>query len=218
MYAVAVVDANPHTRGELGQSLAEARFSVSLFTGWRDARPGLAECPPDAIVLADWRRSGGRGGVRYLRRVARGAPFVAISDGSITGHDDRFAAVLRYPVTVEELAQAVREAIAKQRNIVKALGYALDLGARSLAKGEVSANLTRIEAAILRELLEARGEFVTSAGLLERVWGDHAGEDRRILYTHMAWLRRKLTQAFGEQVIESARRLGYRFTGLELEP
>lgn len=216
MYTVAVVDANPRTGEELEWLLSEAQFEVSRFVGWREARPALAALRPDAVVLTDWRRVGGRGGERYLRRGARGAPFVMVCDGGVTGWDDRFAAVLYYPVTSEQLANAIRVAIARERSLVSASGFVLDLGSRSLARGARSASLTPIETAILSELMSARGEFVSSAQLAERVWGAHARGDRRVLYTHVAWLRRKLERSLGEpQLIVSARLLGYRFAGSE---
>ncbi|NPV07528.1 MAG: response regulator transcription factor [Anaerolineae bacterium] len=216
MYTVAVVDANLETGEELERLLSEAQFEVARFAGWREARASLAALRPHAVVLTDWRRLGGRGGERYLRRAAGGAPFVVVCDGGVTGWDDRFAAVLYYPVTSDQLSHAIRSAIARERALVSAFGFVLDRGSRTLTQGQRSASLTPIETAILSELMAARGQFVGSAELAERVWGTHARQDRRVLYTHMSWLRCKLERLLGEPgLIVSARLLGYRFAGPE---
>jgi len=170
----------------------------------------MAEHAPSVIVLTDWRRTGGRGVHRHLRHSARGAPFVMVCDGGVSEWDDRFAQVLQYPLEREVLLQGVRTAI--DARVVARLGTdrRLLLRSRTLSWGRENIELTRLQECLLRELVVAGGSFVTPDSLMQAVWGPEAGDDRRGLYTHLSWLRRKLAMLGDGPRIESVRGKGYR--------
>jgi len=192
--------------------LRAAGYGVAAYENWRRAREALLEERVDAIVLCDWRRLGGRGSHRYLKTAAAGAPFILVCDGGVTRWDERFTAVLYYPVDKDDLSRAIDGAIADVRASVTLGEFTLDLKARTLTREQLTANLTPIQTAILRALMLAQGGFVNSNDLLREVWGFAASGDRRVLYTHIAWLRRRLLAKFGPgQLLVSKRRRGYRF-------
>lgn len=209
-HTIALVDGRDESRAELAAMLRAAGCAVASYAGWRTARPALGESVVDAVVLCDWRRCGGRGALRYLRRPAREAPFIAITDGGVAAGDSRFAAVLGYPVSAEALMDALRAAIGDRRPLE--LGrFRLDSLRRALVSGADSVLLTPIECDLLRVLMLAGGDFVPSDRLMARAWGIAALTDRRMLYTHIAWLRRKLAALEAGDLIASSRGRGYRF-------
>jgi DNA-binding response OmpR family regulator len=209
---LALVDRNPSTREELTRLLQAGGYDVEAFGHWREAKSALQLAAVDAVVLCDWLRLGGRGSHRYLWRVAGIAPFVLVCDGGVTRWDDRFMAVLYYPVNSSDLLGAIEAAIRGANQSLTLGGYRLDLRRRRLVWGESQVRLTRIETALLRELMLAQGRFVESTPLMTRAWGEDLPSDRRALYTHIAWLRRKLLTAFADRkVITNARGQGYRF-------
>ncbi len=209
---VLLFDRGESTRLEIHRLLLEGGCAASAWAAWEEARERLRRHPVDAVVLCDWRRLGGRGAHRYLKPAAQGVPFVAVCDGGLTRWDDRFSAVLVYPVTGRELIRALKTAVAEERESLSLGAYVLDLKARSLSRGGARLGVTGVEAAILKVLMAAQGEFVASDDLVRSAWGIDSRGDRRILYTHVAWLRRKMQATFGSRrLIASARGLGYRF-------
>ncbi|MHB0877834.1 MAG: winged helix-turn-helix transcriptional regulator [Anaerolineae bacterium] len=212
MYVVALVDPRDLSRAELGSMLADCGCEVSSFGDWRMARSLLPGLRTDAVVLTDWRRLGGRGAHRYLRGPARDAPFILITDASNSSPDERFAAVLSYPVAAEMVFAALRSACEAVQPPLQLGAWSLDRKRRSLSRGQRAIDLTPIETELLHVLMAAGGDYVNSSDLVARAWGISTLLDRRVLYTHVAWLRRKLRDGMGvADPILSERRRGYRF-------
>ena len=69
--------------------------------------------------------------------------------------------------------------------------------------------LTKIEFALLVELVKAKGRLQTRETLLEKVWGFDSYGDSRTIDTHLSRLRQKLGKV-GDR-IETVRGVGYRF-------
>ena len=71
-------------------------------------------------------------------------------------------------------------------------GLRIDLAARVLRRGDQAIHLTPIEFKLLRVLLRHRGRPLTHVAVLQQIWGPAYVEDRQMLRTHIANLRRKL--------------------------
>lgn len=212
MYAVALIDIRDASRSVLASALAKAGFEVAAFSHWRKARTALSAIKVDAVVITDWRGSGGRGAHRYLRAPARRAPFVLVTDSGSAGQDGRFAAAVQYPAGLPEIAEAVKVACDAVPPLLRLGRWALDTQRRTLEWSGQSIDLTPVETELLRVLMSQGGSFVTSSDLVARAWGISTLLDRRVLYTHVAWLRRKLRDGLdGGDPIVSERQRGYRF-------
>ena len=72
--------------------------------------------------------------------------------------------------------------------------------------------LTKIEFAILEQLLNGKGALVTRQELLNVVWGPQISVEVRTVDSHVVRLRRKLRQLGGSEApaIETVWGLGYR--------
>lgn len=212
VYSVALVDKHDDSREELTASLQCCGCKVRAFAHWRQAREALNEAAVDAVVLCDWRRSGGRGAYRYLQRAAGDAPFVLVCDGGVTCWDDRFTAVLYYPVNEQNLFRAISNAIVDASASLTLGEFTLNLKRRTLSRDDLALRLTPSEVNILKVLMLAQGRFVPSKDLVAKAWGIQTLPDRRVIYTHVAWLRRKLNAVFGSaRLILSVRGHGYCF-------
>jgi DNA-binding response OmpR family regulator len=212
MYVVALVDPRADSSAELSGALTGYGCRVSCFQHWREARASLCSVRVDAVVLTDWHRLGGRGGHRYLRGPTRNAPFVLVTDAADPLSDERFASILTYPLSADALFAAV-QAACEERHLALQLGeWRLDVKRRTLAHADRCVDLTPVETELLRVLMSAEEEFVNSSDLVAQAWGISTLLDRRVLYTHVAWLRRKLQDELGvADPIVSVRQRGYRF-------
>ena len=95
--------------------------------------------------------------------------------------------------------------------LIRFADLAVDLGARTVRRGELEVPLTPKEFDLLRALLEANGAAVSRAELMERVWGYSADVLSRTVDTHVSELRRKLeSMPDAPQLIFTARKVGYR--------
>ena len=96
--------------------------------------------------------------------------------------------------------------------VITAHGLTIDLGRRTVHRGEAEIQLTRKEFGVLLELANARGMVVRREQLLSQVWGTSwAGGDQHTLDVHVAAVRSKCGTA---GIIETVRGVGYRLGGL----
>jgi DNA-binding response OmpR family regulator len=70
--------------------------------------------------------------------------------------------------------------------------------------------LTKVEFLILLTLVEARGEFVSREALLRDVWQIDFDPGTNLVYTHVANLRNKLSEAEVSHILQAERGKGYR--------
>jgi len=95
----------------------------------------------------------------------------------------------------------------KQRRVCEFGGFTLDMGGRSLRKGEQDCSLTPKEFQTLALLVEAAGQAVSRETLMTAIWPDTVVGDTS-LARNVSALRRHL----GPSAIEVVPKYGYRFT------
>ena len=90
-------------------------------------------------------------------------------------------------------------------------GLAIDLGARTLKRGEQPIHLTPIEWELLRTFVTQAGRTLTHHQLFNAVWGRAFGDPQQYLRVHVANLRRKIEEdAVRPQIIVTEPGVGYR--------
>jgi DNA-binding response OmpR family regulator len=88
----------------------------------------------------------------------------------------------------------------------------LDLGTRTVHKGQKPLELRYKEFELLSLLMLKAGQAVTRAEIFDVVWGTDWLGDMRTLDVHIRWLREKLEDDPGNpQYIQTVRGVGYRF-------
>lgn len=178
-------------------------------------------CGGVSLLLLDVNLPDGSG-LDLLREVKAAAPDLPvllltandtdldIVDGLEQGADDYITkpfslAVLRARVNT----QLRRRARAADRSVVRLDHFSFDFGSMTFRVGERTVELSKTEQKLLRLLVENRGQVLTRAHLVDRIWTDGAAYvDENALSVAVKRLRDKLgAQAY----IQTVYGLGYRW-------
>jgi DNA-binding response OmpR family regulator len=91
-------------------------------------------------------------------------------------------------------------------------GRTIDLESLEIREGDRAEQLTRMEGALLKYLIERDGRTVSRKAILDEVWGVHEDTDTRAIDNFIVRLRRYLeTDPSQPQHLLTVRGIGYRF-------
>lgn len=155
-------------------------------------------------VLRNWRSDGNQ--VPVLVLTARGA-WTERVEGIDAGADDYLAKPFRMEEVVARARALVRRAAGQASAILVAGDLTLDTRAQRLAKKGQAVSVSRLEYRLIAYLMHHRQRSVSSAELLEHLYGDDSREPNA-LEALVARVRRKL----GSESITTQRGFGYRIT------
>jgi DNA-binding response OmpR family regulator len=226
-YKVLVVDDEEESREALKGLLDARGWSTVLAGGAAEALEAARRSRPD-VVLTDVCMPG-RGGLelcRSLKADARTAalPVVLMSgarreddaqvEGLDAGADDYLLKPLEPRLLAAKLEAVLRrgEPAPDLREVLKAHGLVIDVEARTVTGRKGRLSLTRKEFDLLTTFLRKPGRVLSTAYLLETVWGYDPAvyNDPHTVETHLSSLRRKTGPALGRRFV-NVPGLGYRF-------
>jgi DNA-binding response OmpR family regulator len=172
--------------------------------------PGL-----DGFQIAERMRQAGNY-TAVLMLTAKGLPEDVV-DGLEAGADD----YLPKPFDLSVLLARVKGLIRRRdwaRGVtgepVKVGPATVDFANLELRKGDTVARLTLLEAMLLKLLVERRGQVVTKAEILEKVWNLNPDTETRAVDNFVMRLRRHLEEdARNPRLLETVRGVGYRLGG-----
>jgi DNA-binding response OmpR family regulator len=93
--------------------------------------------------------------------------------------------------------------------VLQAGDVALDPAAHTAARAGRDVELTAREFALLRFMMENRGEVLTRTQLLEHVWDENYDGPSNVVDVYVGYLRRKLERPFDRALIKTVRGVGY---------
>lgn len=161
----------------------------------------IGEGPDGAVLCAHLRRRGYLGAIIALGE-DRAAGIVLLDAGA-----DDFALA---PTDADELAARARAAARRIRTRWQSLWGDVEIDHRqqtaSLRNQPLA--LTAREYALLAALVDARGEVVSRAALLRRVWGRDGDVGSNLVEAHLSRLRDKMGR--DARLVDTVRRVGYR--------
>lgn len=232
---ILVVEDEPALRDTLLYNLKKDGFNAEAVGDGRAALDSARRLKPDLIVLdLMLPEIDGFEVCRILRREMI-TPILML-----TARDDEIDRVvglevgaddyLTKPFSMRELMARVKAQLRRSRLLREELGKSVDTRVEheKLAFGNLVINLTRREVTLNDEPLqlkpqeyellvffaEHRGQMLSRAFILERVWGWDFVGDSRTVDVHVRWLRQRIEEdASQPKRIVTVRGGGYRFEG-----
>ena len=209
----------------LSISLASAGFKVEIAANAEEALKLINTALPE-IVLIDWMLPGMSGlqlahSLRSDQRTA-GLPLIMLTARG--GESDRIAGLesgaddyVTKPFSPRELVARIRAVLRRRApqhagDVIEAAGVRLDPAAVTVSVDGVVCQLNPAEFKLLRLLLSKPGLVFTRGQLLDQVWGDHREVGERAVDVSVRRLRAAIGMR-GEELVETVRGIGYRFSG-----
>ena len=132
------------------------------------------------------------------------------AEGLDTGADDFLRKPFHFEVLVARVRALLRRGKPQVAEKVEVGDLRLDRGQHRCWRGEEEIELTPREFDLLAALLDAAGQAVPKADLIEKVWGPRFEGDPNIVEVYIGYLRKKVDRPFGRNAIETVRGVGYR--------
>jgi two-component system KDP operon response regulator KdpE len=198
---ILIVDDEPQIRRALRTALSGHGYEVDVAEDGESALTIMAARLPDAVILD--LVMPGVDGFEVLRQT-RGWSQVPIIVLSARGQErDKVEALnmgaddyLTKPFGIDELLARLRAVLRRAGapdEPVQHIGdITIDLGRRTVMKGDTLVHLTPTEYELLRMLAANIGKVLTHRQILEQVWGGYAAENSQQLRVYINYLRRKL--------------------------
>jgi two-component system phosphate regulon response regulator PhoB len=225
MPKILIVDDEPAIREMVKFSLESAGFEVAE-AGYADqARDQIADNRPD-LMLLDWMLPG-RSGLELaleLRRdpATRGLPIIMLTarneehdkvKGLDTGTDD----YITKPFSPRELVARIkavlrRSSTAGEDQQVEIDGLHLDRESHRVYINRQIIDIAPTEFRLLEFFMTHRDRVFSRAQLLDQVWGDKVYVEERTVDVHIRRLRIILEDSGHDQLIQTVRGVGYRFS------
>lgn len=203
-------------------ALAHNKYSVDVVNNGLDALTHASTGVYD-IILLDIMMPGMNGieVLKALRESNIGTPVLILSakgtlDDIIYGLDSGADDYLPKPFAVTELLARMRALLRRKENYlsdVLAFGnLRLDATSYELSAAGKIVRLNNKEFQLMSCLLRSPQRIFSADELMERIWGWDSRAEINVIWTNIAYLRRKLEQIGADVQIQSLRGVGYRLT------
>ena len=225
MTMILVVDDDPAIREMLQLALVHGGFDVQLAGSALEAREKIALMIPDLILL-DWMLPGQSGFefARHLRRnpAHKQVPVIMLTARGLT--EDKVAALdagaddyVSKPFSVVELLARIKAVL--RRSSDHSAAEVMEIGTLRLdpASHRVSIDATPLELApmeyqLLLFFMTHRERVYSRQQLISLVWDTGAWVEDRTVDVHIRRLRKVLEPSGHDQLIQTVRGSGYRFS------
>lgn len=201
-------------RPSFGPGLVKKGFAVETAANGTDALERLVSVDPDLVVVdAASLRTSGKRICQSLHDALQGVPIVLVSNGNQPIDSEVKAdVVLQLPFTVQKLLNRIRPLLPVEGKDMLHVGpIRLDVEQKRVRCLGKQSRLTPRQMALLRVLMEHRGEVVEREKLFSLVWETDYTNDTRTLDVHISWLRGALEiDPRNPRFLKTVRGVGYR--------
>jgi two-component system, OmpR family, phosphate regulon response regulator PhoB len=222
---ILVVEDEASIRDMLRFALERAEFQVSVAQDVPSGRLRIAESRPDLILL-DWMLPG-VSGVEYARELKAGAttkdiPIIMVTAraeeedtvrGLNIGCDDYIAKPFSFPELIARAQAVLRRSLpGGEEERMAVAGLQIDAASqRVTAQGE-PVRLGPTEYRLLHFFMSHPERVYTREQVLDRVWGQNVYVEERTVDVHIRRLRKALQPYGYDNMIQTVRGTGYRFS------
>lgn len=222
---VLVVEDEDAIREMLGLVLEQAEFAVRAVADTHQAQAVLNESVPDLILL-DWMLPG-LSGVEWARRLKKDKqygeiPIIMITargeeEDKIKGLDVGADDYVTKPFSPRELIARIKAVLRRSNKYGKSGrieigGIVLDVDEHRVSISNNDVDMSPTEYRLLEFFLTHPGKVYSRSQLLDQVWGRSSFIEERTVDVHIRRLRKILAEYDREELIQTVRGFGYRFS------
>jgi len=223
--SILVVEDDPDIRGMLAFTLGRAGFRV-IETDSAEAALSRLEALLPSLAIIDWMlpRMSGVDLASRLRRdeYTRDLPIILLTAkgeeaDKLRGYDAGIDDYLTKPFSPRELIARIRALLRRvghpEDGVLQSGDMSLDLKSHQLLVRGEPVKLGPTEFRLLELFMSSPNRAFDRAQLLDRVWGRSIYVEERTVDVHVLRLRKSLKPHGCDQMIETVRGVGYRFSG-----
>ncbi len=195
-------------------ALRKKGFDVEVVSSGKEASTRLEQEPTISAVVVNAAslRTSGKRICQALRDKESDLPIILILDPEASVEDTSANVTLNLPFTAQKLVNRIRNLLPGDgKNNIKAGPIQLDVEnhiVRSLGRQN---RITPRLVALLRILIDHRGEVVERKILFSKVWETDYTDDTRTLDVHISWLRQAIeVDPSHPRFLRTVRGIGYR--------
>jgi two-component system copper resistance phosphate regulon response regulator CusR len=215
---ILIIEDEPKVTRTLVKGLEADHFAVDVATNGEDGLQLSTEIDYDALIL-DWNLPK-LDGLSLLKRLRRsGSPARVLFLSARKEISDRVMALqagaddfLVKPFSFEELRARVHTLLRRPQELLDRLivgDLELDRMRHQVMRAGKMISLTQREYAVLEYLMRNAGRTVTRTMVVEHVWNLGFEGLTNIVDVYINYLRAKIDQGFGPQLIHTVRGVGY---------
>lgn len=225
MTTILVVEDDPAVREMIKLALTTGGYAVQEAGNTLDARQSIASQAPDLILL-DWMLPG-QSGFEFARALQRDASHKQIPIIMLTARDqeeDKVAALeagaddyVAKPFSVSELLARIKAVLRRTRRdsdgeILETGALRLDPATHRVSINDTSLELAPMEFQLLQFFMTHPERVYSRQQLIDRVWGTGTWVEERTVDVHIRRLRKTLEPSGHDQLVQTVRGSGYRFS------
>lgn len=171
------------------------------------------------LLILDWMLPGLSGIeiCRRIREIDQDIPIIFLTakdttDDAIFGLETGANDYMKKPFEFAELLARIRVQLRPKKGssrVLHAGDIVLDPDTHRVFKGKHEVVLTAREFSLLEFLLHNKGKVCSRIRIIEHVWNIHFDSDTSVIDVYINYLRKKLDDGSGKQVIQTIRGVGY---------
>ncbi len=194
--------------------LTRKGFHVDSVPSGSAALTRLVERQPHLVLIdAASMRTSGKRICQSIRKKVPGIPIVLIVEQEVESSNGLDAeVVLSQPFTLQKLLNRIRPLLpSDEKNLIVVGDLQLDVEQRWVRYQERQSSLTPRLVALLKALMDRKGEVIDRKELFRMVWETGYTGDTRTLDVHISWLRQAIEEdPRHPRLIKTVRSVGYR--------